>query len=38
MKPDDKIERAAQTLGIVFNFNQDAYPGFTIDAVTGEVK
>lgn len=32
----DKIERAGQTLGIVFNFNHDGYPGFVIDAVTGE--
>lgn len=32
----DKIERAGQTLGIVFNFNDDGYPGFAIDAVTGE--
>ena len=32
----DKMERAGQTLGIVFNFNQDGYPGFVIDAVTGE--
>ena len=34
----DKIERAGQTLGMVFNFNQDAYPGFLIDAVTGEAN
>ena len=32
----DKIERAGQTLGVVFNFNHDAYPGFLIEAVTGE--
>ncbi|NII24581.1 DEAD/DEAH box helicase family protein [Pseudoflavitalea sp. X16] len=31
-----KIEVPAQRLGIVFNFNQQGYPGFSIDAVTGE--
>jgi non-specific serine/threonine protein kinase len=25
-----------QRLGVVFNFNHDAYPGFLLDAVTGE--
>lgn len=34
----EKIERAAQTLGIVFNLNHDGYPGFLIDAVTGEAN
>lgn len=33
---NEKIERAGQALGIVFNFNQDSYPGFSVDAVTGE--
>src|SRR5688500_10915427 len=33
---NEKIERAGQTLGVVFNFNQDAYPGFLIEAVAGE--
>ena len=32
----EKIERTGQTLGVVFNFNQDAYPGFLVEAVTGE--
>jgi hypothetical protein len=32
----EKIERAGQTLGVVFNFNHEGYPGFMIDAVTGE--
>lgn len=32
----EKIEVPAQRLGIVFNFNQQGYPGFSIDAVTGE--
>jgi hypothetical protein len=32
----EKAEDPAQRLGIVFNFNHPSYPGFTIDAVTGE--
>ena len=32
----EKAEEPAQRLGIVFNFNHPSYPGFTIDAVTGE--
>lgn len=32
----EKIERAAQTLGVVFNFNTDKFPGFIVDAVVGE--
>jgi len=27
---------SAQRLGVVFNFNRDSYPGFAVDAVTGE--
>ncbi len=33
---EEKAAGAAQRLGIVFNFNQDAYPGFTLDAISGE--
>jgi superfamily II DNA or RNA helicase len=29
---------SAQRLGIVFNFNEEAYPGFILDAVSGEVN
>ena len=29
-------EMPAQRIGIVFNFNHKAYPGFVFDAVTGE--
>ncbi|MDF2190942.1 DEAD/DEAH box helicase [Paraflavitalea sp. CAU 1676] len=32
----EKLEVPAQRLGIVFNLNQQAYPGFSIDAVSGE--
>lgn len=32
----EKMERPAQALGIVFNFNQEGYPGFLIDGVMGE--
>ncbi|WP_276479589.1 DEAD/DEAH box helicase [Paraflavitalea pollutisoli] len=34
--PTEKPETPAQRLGIVFNLNQKGYPGFAIDAVTGE--
>src|SRR5581483_6925158 len=27
-----------QHLGIVFNFNQESYPGFSIDAISGETN
>jgi hypothetical protein len=33
---DEKSIGSAQRLGVVFNFNHDAYPGFIIDAITGE--
>jgi SNF2 domain-containing protein/helicase-like protein/SNF2 helicase associated protein len=33
---EEKSAGSAQRLGIVFNFNHDAYPGFIIDAITGE--
>ncbi len=29
-------ERAAKKLGIVFNFNEKKYPGFTVDAIQGD--
>ena len=32
----EKTEGPAQRLGIVFNFNHDAYPGFAVEAVMGE--
>ncbi len=32
----ETAETPAQRLGVVFNFNYDAYPRFNIDAVTGE--
>ncbi|MET0298385.1 MAG: helicase SNF2, partial [Flavitalea sp.] len=32
----EKIEPPAQRLGVVFNFNHASYPGFAIDAITGE--
>jgi non-specific serine/threonine protein kinase len=32
----EKIESPAQRLGIVFNFNQKGYPGFSVDGITGE--
>jgi superfamily II DNA or RNA helicase len=34
----EKLERAAQRLGVVFNFNTESYPGFIVDAVTGEAN
>jgi SNF2 family DNA or RNA helicase len=36
MDAPEKTERPAQRVGIVFNFNTDSFPGFTVDAVTGE--
>ena len=33
---EEKSAGSAQRLGVVFNFNHDAYPGFIIDAITGE--
>lgn len=36
-RPDaETVEAPAQRLGIVFNFNYEGYPGFSIDAVSGE--
>ncbi|AXY76614.1 helicase SNF2 [Paraflavitalea soli] len=32
----EKVENPAQRLGVVFNFNQKGYPGFSLDAITGE--
>jgi superfamily II DNA or RNA helicase len=32
----EKPENPAQRLGIVFNFNQKGYPGFSLDGITGE--
>ncbi|WP_315818937.1 hypothetical protein [Paraflavitalea speifideaquila] len=32
----EKLESPAQRLGIVFNFNQKGYPGFSVDGITGE--
>src|SRR5580704_3735798 len=33
---EEKSIGSAQRVGVVFNFNHDAYPGFVIDAITGE--
>ena len=33
---EEKTAGSAPRLGVVFNFNNDAYPGFVIDAITGE--
>ncbi len=33
---NEKPELPALRLGIVFNFNHDSYPGFSVDAVAGE--
>src|SRR5579871_3766832 len=33
---EEKISGASLRLGIVFNFNHDSYPGFQLDAVSGE--
>ncbi len=33
---EEKESGPAQRLGIVFNFNHDSYPGFIIDAISGE--
>jgi len=32
----DKLEASAQRLGIVFNFNSNAYPNFLVESVSGE--
>ncbi len=32
----DKLETSAQRLGIVFNFNSNAYPNFLVESVSGE--
>ncbi|RYG00048.1 MAG: helicase SNF2, partial [Chitinophagaceae bacterium] len=32
----ENIEPPAQRLGVVFNFNHGSYPGFAIDAISGE--
>lgn len=36
LETSEKLDAPAQRLGIVFNFNQKGYPGFSIDAITGE--
>lgn len=36
LEESEKAEKAAQRVGIVFNFNTESFPGFLIDAVTGE--
>ncbi|MDR3714411.1 MAG: SNF2-related protein [Puia sp.] len=33
---EEKAAGAAQRLGIVFNFNYNPYPGFALDAISGE--
>src|SRR5258708_27487307 len=33
---EEKPAGVAQRLGIVFNFNQDGFPGFALDAIAGE--
>jgi superfamily II DNA or RNA helicase len=33
---EEKLAGNAQRLGVVFNFNQDNFPGFTLDAISGE--
>ncbi len=35
MEPEQKAG-SVQRLGVVFNFNHDAYPGFLLDAISGE--
>lgn len=32
----EKLEEPAQRLGVVFNFNNAAYPGFGVDGISGE--
>jgi SNF2-related domain/Bacterial SNF2 helicase associated len=34
----EKIERPAHRLGVVFNFNHESYPGFSVDAISGETN
>ena len=33
---DEQKASSVQRLGVVFNFNHDAYPGFLLDAISGE--
>ena len=33
---EEKAAGNAQRLGVVFNFNQDGFPGFAMDAISGE--
>ena len=35
MEPEQRMG-SVQRLGVVFNFNHDSYPGFLLDAITGE--
>ena len=35
---EEKIDTSRQRIGFVFNFNNKAYPGFFIDAITGEIN
>jgi SNF2 family DNA or RNA helicase len=34
--PDPALAGAAQRLGVVFNFNHNPYPGFILEAISGE--
>src|SRR5687768_8987185 len=34
----EKVNLAGQRVGVVFNFNHESYPGFVIDAVSGEAN
>lgn len=38
MMPEEKFETSTQRIGVVFNFNYENYPGFALDAVSGEAS
>ncbi|WEK36952.1 MAG: SNF2-related protein [Candidatus Pseudobacter hemicellulosilyticus] len=38
VEAEEKIDLSTQRVGVVFNFNMDSYPGFAIDAVSGEAN
>jgi non-specific serine/threonine protein kinase len=34
----EKANRFSNRIGIVFNFNHESYPGFSVDAISGEIN
>ncbi|HXO76172.1 MAG TPA: hypothetical protein VN824_13065, partial [Puia sp.] len=36
IEEEEKVAGNAQRLGVVFNFNQEGFPGFALDAIAGE--